>query len=155
MTVRMPGASYRDVLPPLTDVSALSGADNPLRSRALAYGDYNNDGYLDVIVSNFGGPMALYRNEGGSNSWLAIKTEGTASNRDGIGAKVRVTTGGITQLREIRSGANLGSGSEIGAYFGLGPSTQADIVEIDWPSGLNQIFYSVDANQKLLIIEGE
>ncbi len=136
-----------------TDVSGLSGADSPDRARVLAYGDYDNDGYLDLYVGNYGSPTALYRNEGRGNNWLAITTEGTVSNRDGIGAKVRVTANGITQLREVRSGAGYGSGSEIGAYFGLERSAQADVVEITWPSGLVQTLYNVPANQKLHVIE--
>ncbi|HBY92902.1 MAG TPA: hypothetical protein DEP84_02895 [Chloroflexi bacterium] len=138
-----------------TDVSGLSGADNPLKSRALAYGDFNNDGYLDLYVSNFDGPTALYRNESHRNNWLVIKLEGTSSNRDAIGAKVRVSAAGITQLRELRSGEHHGSASEIGAFFGLGQSRNVDRLEILWPSGLVQTFANVSVNQRLHIVEGD
>ena len=125
-------------------------------ARGAAYADYDLDGDLDLLVTTNGGPAYLYRNDGGnSNSWLRVKTVGTKSNRDGIGAVVRVRSASGSQWQMVRSGSSYCSQSELALTFGLGRDKKADAVEIEWPSGERQTFPNLDANQFLLIEEGK
>ena len=105
-------------------------------SRGAAFGDYDNDGDIDVLVININDRPTLLRNDttGGGHS-VTIRLIGTKSNRDGIGAKVRVDTGGRTQTTEVRSGASYLSHNDVRAHFGLGTATRVDRIEIRWPSG--------------------
>jgi hypothetical protein len=126
-----------------------------------AWGDYDNDGFLDLIVANgllFTAPEQnfLYHNEGNANHWIQVKCVGTTSNRSGIGAKVRVraTIGGknFWQLREINAGNGL-CGNAIDAHFGLGDATQADTARVEWPSGTVQELHNLAAGQFLTVTE--
>jgi hypothetical protein len=122
-----------------------------------AWVDYDNDGFLDLFVTRGTGTNnLLYHNEGNTNAWLEVKLVGTVSNRSAIGAKVRVhaTIGGKTfwQLREINTGGGWNSVPLV-AHFGLGDATNADIVRIEWPSGLVQEFPNVAAKQILTYTE--
>jgi hypothetical protein len=137
-----------------TNIGRISGAADPGVTRTAAMGDIDNDGFVDIFLSNWNGPSALYRNLGNQNHWLTIEARGTVSNRNGIGARVTVITPeGVRQIREIRSGSSLGAGSEIVAHFGLGSQTEVSRVEIRWPSGRMQVLENVRADQKLLVTE--
>ena len=107
----------------------------PRVGRGAAYGDFDNDGDLDLVLTTNSGPAVLLRNDGGSNRSLRLRLVGTRSNRDGFGAVVRVTAGGQTQMQMLRSGSSYLSQSEKILTFGLGSRMQADAVEIRWPSG--------------------
>ena len=142
------------------DVSSVSGADDRGVGRGVAYADFNNDGCLDLYVANLGlaGDDAqsarLFQNScAGDANWLQVRTVGTASNRDGIGARVTVVAGGHTQIREIIAGSSNKSQSMLPAHFGLGRSTKVDSLEIRWPSGVVQTLNDVPPNQRLTVVE--
>ena len=124
-------------------------------SRSFAYADYDNDGDLDLLVTNLKGTPDLLENRGGHNTWLTLKLIGTRSNRDAIGAKVKVTTGNLTQIREVRSGSSYLSQSDMRLHFGLGKHRQVDRLEIRWPRGLQEHLEGVKANQALTLVEGK
>ena len=139
------------------DVAREAGADfsAPRVERGAAYADVDNDGRLDLLISTNGGPALLFRNEGSSNSSLRIKLIGVKSNRDGIGATVRVTAGGQMQSQMLRSGSSYLSASELVLTFGLSANTRADSVEVRWPSGENQRLTGVPAGETVTITEGK
>jgi hypothetical protein len=127
-------------------------------SYGITWGDYDNDGFLDLFVSRGDGRgNSLYHNNGNSNNWLTVKLVGTASNRAAIGARVHAhaTIGGKTfwQLRQITGGSGISGGNELRANFGLGDATNADTLRIEWPSGTVQEFQNVAAKQILTITE--
>ena len=119
----------------------------PKVARGAAYADIDNDGFLDVLLTTNAGPAYLFHNEGGTNHSLRVKLVGTKSNRDGIGAVVRVTAGSDKQWKMLRSGSSYLSQSELVLTFGLGAQTKADSVEIQWPSGQVDKLSNVNAGQ--------
>ena len=140
------------------DVSNRSGAGMLLRraSRGTAFGDYDDDGDVDILVGNIGRRPNLLRNDGGNgHNWLQIKTIGRQSNRDGIGARILVRTGELFQVREVRAHYSYLSHSDLRVSFGLGDKQRAEVVEIRWPGGKVERINDVAANQVLVIAEGE
>jgi hypothetical protein len=129
----------------------------PRVARGAAYADIDNDGFLDVLVTTNAGPAFLFHNEGGSNHSLRLKLVGTKSNRDGIGAVVRVNSGSNQdkQWKMLRSGSSYLSQSELVLTFGLGTETKADSVEIQWPSGTVDKFSNVNAGETVTVEEGK
>ena len=126
----------------------------PLVARGMAYGDYDRDGDLDVLIATNNGPAHLYRNDGGNaNHWLNLKLQGTRCNRDGIGAVVHLTSAGGTQWQAVHSGSSYCSASDLALTFGLGADDQATRIEVDWPGGAHQTLSGVRAGQSLNIIE--
>ncbi len=126
---------------------------SPKVARGAAYADIDNDGALDVLLTANGGPAHLYRNQGGSNHSLRVKLIGTKSNRDGIGAVVRVNSGNDHQWQMLRSGSSYLSQSELVLTFGLATATKADSVEVQWPSGEVQKLSNVPANEMITVEE--
>ena len=140
-----------------TDVSALAGlgALPPRAGRGVAFADFDNDGYVDVIVANNGDPPTLLHNASNhGNHFVNFKLLGTKSNRDALGARIRVTSGKINQIREIAGGGSYLSQSDLRANFGLGEIAVASTVEVTWPSGVHQVFRDVKADRFYLIEEG-
>ena len=140
------------------DVSAQMGTGITERysSRGAAFGDYDNDGDIDVLILNMNDPPSLLRNDGGNkNNWIKIKLIGTHCNRTAIGARVRVTVGGRTQLDEVHSGASVMSQSDLRLHFGVGDARKIDAIEVKWPTTWKvENFSDIDANQILTIREG-
>jgi hypothetical protein len=138
------------------DVAATMGQSfNAARvARGAAYGDINNDGAPDVVITTNAGPAALFLNQGSTNHALRIKLIGTKSNRDGIGAEVQVKSATTTQKQMLRSGSSYLSSSELVLTFGLGSSTKADAIEVRWPSGTVDHLNNVNADQIITIREG-
>ncbi len=134
--------------------SAGAAFATPRVARGAAYGDINNDGAPDLLIATNGGPAVLFRNTGATNNRLRIKLIGTKSNRDGIGATVRVTAGSDTQTKMLRSGSSYLSSSELVLTFGLGTHAQVDSIEIQWPSGAKESVSKVSSNQFITIKEG-
>jgi hypothetical protein len=123
--------------------------------RGAAYADIDNDGVLDVLVTTNGGRPWLFHNEGQTSHSLRLKLVGTKSNRDGIGAVVRVTSGGAKQWQMLRSGSSYLSASELVLTFGLGNVAKADVVEIQWPSGQVEKLSGVAGDQTVTVEEGK
>jgi hypothetical protein len=139
------------------DASGAVGKDfvRPIVARGAAYADYDGDGDLDVALSANHGPGYLYRNDGGNrNNWIAVRTRGVKSNRDGIGAVVRVTSAGGRQWQIVRSGSSYASQSDLTLTFGLGADAAASAVEVEWPSGSRDRIANVRARQIITIEEG-
>jgi enediyne biosynthesis protein E4 len=124
-------------------------------ARGAAYADIDNDGDLDLLMTTNAGPALLYRNHGGTNQSLRVKLVGTRSNRDGIGAVVRVTSGADKQWLMMKSGGSYLSSNELILTFGLGGNTKANAVEITWPSGQVDKLSNVDAGQTITVQEGK
>jgi hypothetical protein len=140
------------------DVSARADSGLALlrSARGVAFGDFDNDGDLDIVVNNMNDTPTLLRNEGGNkNRWLKVKTIGTRSNRTGIGARVRVVADSHSQIDEVRSGGSYISQSDLRLHFGLGSAIKADLVEIRWPSGQVDRLNNVDTNQVVYVQEGK
>ena len=144
-------------LVPWPEVSAIEGvgfADSQVTSLVA---DFDDDGRLDIlsVLQDLGPPqgLRLLRNVGPASNWLKIRTRGTVSNRDGFGARVRVTVGSVAQEQEVRSGVGYISDSDHRVHFGLGAATVANRVDITWPSGQVQVFLNVPANQILEAVE--
>jgi enediyne biosynthesis protein E4 len=130
----------------------------PRVARGAAYADIYNDGRLDVLMATNGGPAVLFKNEatsGAANRSLRVKLIGTKSNRDGIGATVRVTAAGETQAQMMRSGSSYLSASELVLTFGLAQHDKAESVEIAWPSGQVDHLTNVAAGQIIVATEGK
>jgi hypothetical protein len=146
-----PGASQQRQF---RDVTATAGPalNQPRTGRGLAVGDFDGDGDSDLLVSANNGAALLLQNEGAPRGhWLAVKLAGAGRNREGIGARVRVTAGGLTRTGWIRSGGSYGSEDERVARFGLGEQTHADRVEVRWPDGTMEHRENVSVDQVLLI----
>ena len=139
------------------EVTAKVGAGfaAPKVARGAAYADINNDGALDILITTNGGPAHLYLSEGVTNQSLRLKLVGTKSNRDGIGAIVRVASGADKQWAMMKSGSSYLSQSELILTFGLGTKSKADAIEIQWPSGQTDKLTNVNAGQTITVEEGK
>ena len=141
-----------------TEVTGLFD-NNDMESYAL--GDLNNDGFVDIYAGYafiYTNPSniddVLWMNDGNTNNYLAVSTTGTISNRNGIGARIEIYGDWGIQIREVRSGESYGIMNSMHQYFGLGTSTTVDSLIVRWPSGLIDVHYDIDINEKLALIEG-
>lgn len=138
------------------DVSAVSGPyfHQAMCGRSAISADYDKDGDLDLLVMNYNGPATLLRNDGGNRqNWISIKLEGRTSNHDGLGTHITATFGNNVQ-RAFRHTSNSPlSQSDARIHFGIGHASVVDKIEIDWPSGIQQILERVPANQNIILVE--
>jgi enediyne biosynthesis protein E4 len=154
---RGPRVVFRNRGSSFVDVTTASGPGTGAAhsSRGAAFGDFDNDGDVDVLVMNMNEPPSLLRNDyKGGNAWLAVRLEGTRSNRAGLGATVLVTANGRTEARVVLSQTSYYSHDDLRLHFGLGPAAQADRVEVRWPSGVVDVLEAVRARQVLTVREG-
>jgi hypothetical protein len=126
-----------------------------LVSRALAAGDIDNDGDLDLLVTNNGAAANVLLNEGGSGNALLVRVIGTNSNRSGIGARLTSTAGGRRQIREAQSGSSYLGQNDLRAHFGLGSATRVERLEVRWPGGTTDVIRDLPANHVVTVREGE
>jgi len=129
-------------------------AQPPQRHRGAAVGDFNHDGKLDLVVTALTAPAEIWMNDSSNkNHWLEFALQGTKSNRDGIGAKIKITAGGETQYNQMTTASGYASSSAGPVHFGLGDAKAADEVEIRWPSGIVQRLKNVAADRILVVKE--
>ncbi|HUE43343.1 MAG TPA: CRTAC1 family protein [Candidatus Sulfotelmatobacter sp.] len=140
------------------DVSAEmgTGISEKFSSRGAAFGDYDNDGDIDVLILNMNDPPSLLRNDGGNQqNWIKVKLVGTKCNRTAIGARVRVVTGTHSQIDEVHSGSSVMSQGDLRLHFGVGKAQIIDAVEVKWPTTQKiEKFTQIKPNQILTIREG-
>ncbi len=142
-------ATFENITPTLG-----AAFNKPVMGRGAAYLDFDGDGDLDIAMTTLDGPAVLLRNDGANvNRWLRVQVNGTASNRSGIGAVVKVTNASGTQAQVVRSGSSYASQSELTLTFGLGADTRATRVEVTWPSGRTKALTDVAANQTVQVVE--
>ena len=145
------------------NVTAAMGAGFALRktSRAAAFGDYDNDGDIDILVTNWNQTVDLLKNEGGNrNNWIQVQAVGTKSNRSGIGARIKVvcrTVGGgeRTQYAEVKSSGSYLAFSDLRVHFGVKDAERIDLLEIRWNSGIVDTVTNLSVNQRLIAVEGK
>ena len=139
-----------------TDVSASAGSALARRGvhRGAAFGDLDNDGRIDAVLTELDGPLRILHNASPApNHWLLIRTIGSKSNRDGIGTRIRVVTEDGVQYNAVSTSVGYASGSDVRVHFGLGRRALAQEIELLWPSGAQQILKNVKANQVLVVRE--
>ncbi len=139
-----------------TASSAQAGLDAlpPARHRGAAFGDLNGDGRIDVVVTALASDAEIWMNATeNQNHWLELSLEGTRSNRDGIGARIKLVTKSATQFNHVTTSVGYASSSAGPVHFGLGSETAADLIEIHWPSGIVQRLTNVKSDQVLKVIE--
>ena len=138
-----------------------AGFRAPRVGRGLAVGDYDNDGWLDFLVNNNGEDAQLFHNDGGArpyarqNHWLGVHLIGTKSNRDAIGAAVKLIAGDFVSHDQAKGGMSYCSAQDPRIYFGLGKHARVDTMEITWPSGAREVIHDLAANQIVTIEEGQ
>jgi hypothetical protein len=139
------------------DVTSTAGPGLDVRrsGRGVAFGDLNNHGRLDILINNQNDPPTLLHNESENpDRWISIRTVGTKSNRDGIGARVTLFTGGRRQIQEVTSGGSYLSQNDLRVHFGLGSATKIDRIEVRWPSGSTDKIENASVDRFLIVEEG-
>jgi hypothetical protein len=122
--------------------------------RGAAFGDYDNDGDVDIAVVNMNDPLSLLQNGSApQHHWLGLRLIGRESGRDALGSRVTVTAGDLRQIREVKSGSSYLSQNDLRLLFGLGTRNKVDRVEIRWPTGKEQVLEGVPLDRYTRVIE--
>ena len=137
-----------------TEVGWVNDADRVEDGRGLAIFDYDRDGRLDLVLRNYRQPAELLRNQGPPRHWIEVKLVGTGSNRDAVGAHLRLRTPAGWQTREVHAGSAYLSGQSLVQHFGLGDAARVEALEIAWPSGQRTTLAGLDADRRYVIVEG-
>jgi hypothetical protein len=138
------------------DVSAGAGVDftTPKAHRGAAFGDFNNDGKIDIVVSALNEkPQLLINKTQSSNHWIILKLVGSRDNRDGLGTKIKIVTAEGDQYNHATTAVGYSSSSDKRVHFGLGKATVIEKIELSWPTGVKQVLTNVKADQILTIVE--
>lgn len=155
---RQPRVLYRNLQGKrFEDVSGKAGpaVTTPASGRGAAFGDFDNDGRLDIVINEMGEAPSLLRGQTrNENHWISIRPEGVKSNRSAIGARVTCITGSLRQMDEVRSGGSYFSQNDFRLHFGLGAARRVDLLEVRWPNGNVERFRDVDADRTLAVKEG-
>jgi hypothetical protein len=137
------------------EISAQAGVDNDRYGRGIALGDFDTDGQLDLFQTNADQPALIYRGVSeGAGCWVQFRLTGTKSNRDAIGARIRVTAGGLTQIRRIDGSNGYASQSMRRAHFGIGKAAKVEAMEVLWPSGRKEAIGPIAVNAVSHVVEG-
>ena len=147
---------YRNDGGTFTDVAATVGTNDMRHSNSTTWADFNNDGFLDLYLSNNGSENRLYMsNAGNSNHWLELKLVGVTVNRSAIGARVRIVAGGLSQIREVQGGSGHNGQNSLPVEFGLGANEMVDSIIVNWPGGPIDIHTNIPSDQILTVTEGQ
>jgi enediyne biosynthesis protein E4 len=149
---------YRNVEGRFDDVSEALGAPvtTPKAGRGTAFGDLDGNGTIDVAINNVHDtPDVFLTSAPPDHHWLELRLVGTQSNRSAIGARIKVTTGAVTQLREVEGGGSYLSQNDLTVHVGLGDAALVDRLEIRWPNGREEHYVAVKADQVLTLTEGK
>ena len=151
-------------MPQFTDIASAVGMDDRLDARGFVVADFDNDGDLDFIINHNPGdasrgvdvrPTVLRNDIGHTANWLAVELEGTDSNRDAVGALVRIQTSAGSQLRHRSAGSGYASQHSDRLYFGLGDVETVDRLTVEWPSGARETHTNIASNRLVRVKEGE
>ncbi len=146
---------YKQVEGHFYDVSAASGADFKSNARGAVHADLDRDGDLDLVVNNYKDHAVVLRNNLQRHNWIRIRLQGSASNRDAVGARVTIHTANGKQTRTVRGGSGFLSKEDNALHFGLKESRSVERIEVTWPSGRQQSIADLPANQEHTIVEGK
>jgi len=135
------------------DTAFVNGVDTRYDGRGLAVLDLDSDGRLDLVLRNYRGPAQLFRNRAEAGNWIGFELTGTASNRDAVGARVRIRAGDAQQTRVVTAGSGFLSNASRRLHFGLGDATRVDEVEITWPSGRRAVLLELEAGRSHAVTE--
>ena len=136
-----------------TDVTFLSGAADQQIGRGCAFGDYDNDGDIDVLQANVNGTTKLFRNDAAPHHWLRVLPRGRVSNRDGIGARFLAHTESFSLIREASPSYSFESSNDRAVHFGTADQDEIDHLHVHWPSGIEQHLYHVETDQSVELLE--
>ncbi len=154
---KLPNAIFRNAgNGTFQDVSLTAGSDfiNPSAHRGAAFGDFNNDGRMDIVVTSLNSSPQLFKNTTRApGHWLLLQLVGVESNRDGVGAQVKIATAGGVQYNQATTAVGYNSSSDKRVHFGLGMASKVDRIEIQWPSGIHQSLADIKADQILIVKE--
>jgi enediyne biosynthesis protein E4 len=139
-------------------VSSTAGAGfvTPKSHRGAAFGDLNNDGKIDIVVTALNDkPQLLMNRTANGNHWIILKLVGVKDNRDGLGTRVKITTAEGVQFNQATTAVGYSSSSDKRVYFGLGKAAVVDRIELWWPTGVKQVLTQIKADQVLSVVEGK